>query len=458
MQLKAEKLFMFMGILQKPKGWVVLVLAMIALLAVVWQPVLSNGFLTNWGDQWMVTGNPHLFEVTHLNTISTDAIATTFSEPYGGQYSPINTLAYMVIVRAGGMEPFGFQLFFLIVHILNFLLVGLVLQKMLLMITGLELKDSHRIAISWAVAFLFAIHPMQVEAVAWISASKVVLYSFFYLLGLWFYLIYRQTRKTRWFWAVMFCFLASMLTKEQAVVFVLTLVLVDWAVLPKTDEECVLPKTMWLEKVPFFIAAVLFGVATILIPEHSGTGGEAYPFGQRLLFASYSFWEYLVKLTAPYGLSHFYFFPMDPGQAIPLQFWFYPLATAFFIWMLYEFRNNMNRVLVFGGLFFLVNIITALHIIPVPREVIIADRYVYMSSIGFFLVAVYVIHQWIHRKKNTTRKVVLAACCVYLLLLAGYSHERVRVWENMDTLNENIGPLIEMHNKGLTLNLPGPFQ
>jgi protein O-mannosyl-transferase len=395
-------------------------------------------------------------KLRHLNTISTDALAATFSEPYGGQYSPVNTLAYMVIVRAGGMEPFGFQLFFLLLHLANFILVGLVLQKLLLMIPDVGLKDSNRFAIAWAVAFLFAIHPMQVEAVAWISASKVVLYGFFYLLGLWYYLLYRQTGKTLYFWIVFACFLASLLSKEQAVVFVLTLVLVDRAVLPKTVETYILPKTMWLEKVPFFIVAVLFGLATILISEHSGAGGEAYPLGQRILFANYSFWEYLVKLSAPYGLSHFYFFPMDPGEAIPLRFWFYPMATAFFIWVLAEYRDKMNRVLVFGGLFFLLNIVTAMHIIPVPREAIIADRYVYLSAIGFFLLVVFMIHQWGHQSKSITRKVVLAAGFLYLLVLAGYTHERVKVWENMDTLNENIHSLIELHAQDVIL--PGPCE
>jgi hypothetical protein len=101
------------------KKELVAVIAMLAVLFVVWSPVLNNGFLTHWDDQWMVTGNPHLLEVTYLNTISTDAVATLFSEPYNGQYSPVNTLAYMGIIKAGGMEPFGFQLFFL----LNIMLV-----------------------------------------------------------------------------------------------------------------------------------------------------------------------------------------------------------------------------------------------------------------------------------------------------------------------------------------------
>lgn len=97
---------MFRNILEYRGKRAVLITAMAGALAVVWAPVLNNGFLTNWDDQWMVTGNPHLLEVTYLNTLSTDAVVTTFSESYNGQYSPVNTLAYMMIIRAGGMEPF----------------------------------------------------------------------------------------------------------------------------------------------------------------------------------------------------------------------------------------------------------------------------------------------------------------------------------------------------------------
>lgn len=444
--------------LQFRNGRAILVLALISILIVVWLPVLNNDFLTNWDDQWMVTGNPHLLEVTHHNTISFDAVTTTFSEPYGGQYSPVNTLVYMMIVKAGGMDPFGFQFFFLILHLANFLLVGLIVQKLLAMIPGLNLSDNRRFAIAWATAFLFAIHPMQVEAVAWISASKVILYGFFYLLGIWFYLVYRQTCKARWFWVVMVCFLASLLSKDQAVLFVLTLVLIDWAVLDNAKKRFLLPKAMWVEKIPFLIAGVLFGVVTILISEHSGAGGEAYPFGQRLLFANYSFWEYLVKITAPYGLSHFYFFPMDPGEAIPGRFWFYPMATAFFIWVLVEFRKKLNLVIVFGALFFLINIATALHIIPVPRESIMADRYVYLSAIGFFMVVIYLGTQWFMKNKGVARNLVMAGCGLYLIFLAGYTHERVKVWQNMETLHENIRPLVEMHTEGWNLNLSEPCQ
>jgi hypothetical protein len=432
---------MFRSLLQNSKGRAFLVAVMLIVLAVVWQPVLNNDFLTNWDDQWMVTGNPHLFEVTHLNTISTDAVTTIFAEPVNGQYSPLNTLIYLVIVRAGGMEPFGFQLFFLIVHILNFMMVGLVLQKLLAMITGLNLDDYYRFLIAWATAFLFAIHPMQVEAVAWISASKIPLYSFFYLLGLWVYLVYRQKGKWWQLGVVLLCFFASLLSKEQAVVFVASLITVDLVVCKNLKQ-----KGIWLEKVPFVLIALFFGLFTLSIQGSSGVGGS-YPLGQRLLFANYSFWEYIIKLMVPHNLSYFYFFPMDPGEAIPLRFWFYPLATGVFCWVLVEYRHKINGVILFGGLFFLINIALVLHLLPTPRAAIIADRYVYLSAIGFFLVVIYGMVQfigWLSTNQTMIRSGLAIAGLVYLLM-AGYTHQRTQDWKDFETLYNDVESVLERH-------------
>jgi hypothetical protein len=416
------------------------VIAMLLVLFVVWSPVLNNGFLTNWDDQWMVTGNPHLLEVTHLNAISPEAVATVFTEPYNGQYSPFNTLAYMVIIKAVGMEPFGFQLFFLLVHLCNFLLVGLVVQKLLGQMPGIGLKKKTAKVIAWLTAFLFAVHPMQVEAVAWISASKIPLYSFFYLLGLWFYLRYKENGRPGTMLLVLFCFVASLLAKEQAVVFVATLVVVDLAIHTNLKQ-----KKLWLEKIPFVLIALFFGWFTLTL-QSKGVGGS-YPLGQRLLFANYSFWEYLVKLTAPYGLSYFYFFPMDPGDPVPLRLCFYPIATGIFIWTLTEYRHQINRVYLFGGLFFLVNIVLVLHVLPSSRATIIADRYVYLSAIGFFLVIVFAGMQWWVEKEKHPRQLYLtpAGAATVLLLLAWISQQRTKDWRNMETLQQDVHHITDQH-------------
>lgn len=413
---------------------------MILLLGVIWLPVLSNGFLTNWDDQWMVLNNPHLLQVDFIS-----AIHAMFTEYYGGQYSPVNTLTYFMIVKWVGMEPFGFQLFFLVIHILNFLLVGSFLDKLLQLIKGIDLGESQTI-IAWLTAFLFAIHPLQVESVAWISASKVILYSFFYLLGLCFYLMHRRSGRKRYMVFVILCFLASLLSKEQAVVFFFSLIAIDLVTHSDPKENIfALPKSIWIEKIPFFVFTLLFGWLTISISEQSGAGGEAYTFGQRILFANYSFWEYIIKITVPHNLSHLYFFPMDPGETIPIRFWFYPLASGIFIWLLIEYRRFINKLYLFGGLFFLINIILVLHIIPFPREAIVADRYVYLSIIGFFLVIIYSIAQWCSNHVGYGRNIAIILGGIYLLTLVGYTNERTKAWKNMETLNESVKPVIEKH-------------
>lgn len=313
------------------------------------------------------------------------------------------------------------------------------------MIPGMVLSKNSRFAIAWATALLFAIHPMQVEAVAWISASKVVLYSFFYLLGMWFYLFYRQSGKRGWLVIVFLCFVASLLSKEQAVVFVLTLLLIDWAVSGKEKHRFLLSKTMWLEKIPFMIVALSFGCFTFSIQGSPGIGGS-YPLGHRLLFTNYSFWEYLIKLTVPQNFSFFYFFPMDPGHTIPFRFWLYPLASGVLCWVLIEYRYKINSIVLFGGLFFLINIVLVLHVLPAPRATIISDRYVYLSSIGFFLMSIYGIFHLFKQliRYNKMGKIGITIVSVaYLTLLLIYTSNRIKVWENMNTLNDDVENIIE---------------
>jgi hypothetical protein len=408
-----------------------LIFVMSVVVALTFSPVLNNGFLTNWDDQWMVLDHPHLQQSDF------SSVQAMLTEPYGNQYSPLNTLAYLAIIETGGLEPFGFQLVFLIVHILNFLLVGLVIQRLLQLIRGIDLAEEPRFIIAWGTAFLFAIHPLQVESVAWISASKIPLYSFFYLLGLWFYLMYKQSGKYLHLGAVLICFLASLLSKEQAVVFVVTLLLVDFVIHTGLKQ-----KKFWVEKLPFLGIALLFGWFTLSF-QGAPASGVAYPFWQRILFGNYSFWEYIIKLTAPYSLSHFYFFPMDPGEAIPLRFWFYPFATGLFVWLLIEYRDHINKIYLFGGLFFLINIALVLHVVPFPRSAIIADRYVYLSAIGFFLIVMYAGVRWSLNHQGFGRKMAVAVVSLYVVALAVYSHERNKVWKNQEVLLSDINLVLE---------------
>lgn len=420
---------MIKGMVRKKK--VVVVVVMSAIIAMAYVPILENDFLENWDDQWMVLDNPYLVQADGIN------MKAVFTEPYGGQYSPINTLAYSLIIHISGMKASSFHLFSLVIHILNFILVGFVIEKLLSLIKKPEVGNNIRFFIAWGTAFLFGIHPMQVESVAWISASKIPLYSFFYLLGLWSYLWYKQKDKPIYLILTSFCFICSFLSKEQAVVFVLSLVAVDLVVHSKWKD-----KKIWLEKTPFLILALLFGGYTLWI-QQGGLLSNTYPLYQRFIFANYSFWEYIIKLIVPLNLSHFYFFPIDIGEVLPLRFWFYPFVTIIFAWILYEYRQKLNKLYLFGGLFFLINIGLVLHIIPNSRGAIIADRYIYLSSIGFFLILLFALSKWLQNHRRSVQNVTIVAAGVYLLVLAGYTHHRAQAWKNMETINEDVRHVVE---------------
>lgn len=402
---------------------------------VIYFPMLSHDFLTRWDDQFMLP------ESMYHTKLSLNTVLSLFTESYLGQYSPLIMLSYLAIIHVAGNEAIAFHLFGLLVHLANFLLIGLLLKKLLNLVPNHNFTKVAIKWIAWGTAFLFAIHPLQVESVVWISASKILLYSFFYLMGLWFYLIFKQSGKYIWLGMVLLCFLFSLFTKEQAVVFVFSLIAIDLVIHSKIS---LLQFNIWLEKIPFFIIALCFGWFTLTIPGMIGSG-EAYPIWQRIIFGNYSFWEYLIKLIAPHNLSHFYFFPMDPGEILPLRFWFYPFVSLIFCWIFFEYKHHINNLYLFGGLFFLINIVVVLHLIPMPRAAIIADRYIYLSAIGFFMIVTVALAQWLSNHGTFAQKSLMVAGSLYLLVLASYTHERSKAWENMETLNESVRQVIEKH-------------
>ena len=113
--------------------------------------------------------------------------------------------------------------------------------------------------------------------------------------------------------------------------------------------------------------------------------------------------------------------------------------------MLIEYRQHINRIYLFGGLFFLINLILVLHLIPITRYAIIADRYIYLSSIGFFLIVAYTFVSWLKNSKIKNSKFVFGCLSIYLLVLAGYTHQRTKVWNNMETLNRDVEETVEKH-------------
>ena len=312
------------------------------------------------------------------------------------------------------------------------------IKRILLASNKLNSK-SNKVVIAFTTAFLFAIHPFNVESVAWISASKILVYAFFYLLALHGFLSFLLTKNILYYLLTYILFLASFLGKEQAVTLPICLLVVACFVennLKKRDIGHLL--------LPFFIAALFMGITTLLSQQVNGEGvltdNATYPLGQRLILACYTFVEYLLKTVFPVNLLYIYPFPITVGENLPTWILIYPFALFFIAFAFWKYIRKAP--ILFGLAFFTVHLLTVLHLIPMSRYAIVTDRYAYLSTIGIcFILSHYVVqlYFWINKKCKIA---VIGISTAYLFGLGMYAHFRTFVWHDTNSLKKEVRELL----------------
>jgi len=395
----------------------------------IYVQVVDFEFLTHWDDGWQVQN------FYSLGGLSWENIKDIFSSFYQKQYSPLNQLSYTILYSLFGWNPVCFHWLNLCWHLGTILLMYHFIRLSLKY--GLtKLDDCRAEIIAFCAALLMAIHPVQVESVVWISASKVLFSSFLMMGALVVYLYYRHTLRFRFYLLALCLFFLSFFCKEHVVVFPFLLLLVDWwwGVDMKTQDT-------WLEKVPFFMLAVFFGFITLLSLEWSFNAnlveGATFTFVQRIVFACYAVCEYLIKLIFPTRLLYLYPFPMQPGEELPFSFWVYPISMLlliFFVWI-----HRKNRLLVFGSLFFMLNLLLVLHIVPMPRIAIVADRYLYLACAGFFMpITAYLISFYNSFRCRWKKVLFVAVTICYIGYLCGYTYTYSQTWRSNEELKKEV--------------------
>lgn len=404
---------------------------LICLTVLAYYPVFTHRFLYNWDDQWVVQNVYTDSGLTLLN------LRDVLTEYYNGQYAPVNETWYILLHAINGYDPFVFHTGSLLIHIANVLLVYSFLKQLLRLAATFSEVSVNRI--SFISALLLALHPFLVESVAWLSASKIIIYVLFYLLALKAYLKYIETNKRSWYWLTIGYFLLSFGGKEQAVTLPLTLLLLDY-----TLQRNLRSKKVWQEKIPFVLLTLAGGIITILSQADNGQGllgsGKDYPIYQKIIFASYCLTEYLIKCVLPVNLMYIYPFPNPIGEPLPLRFWIYPFAIVATALLFLSFWKQ--RWIFFGICFFLIHLTTVLHLIPMSRFTIIADRYVYLSAVGVMFIIAYLYDKMITEKKAYTAVLVTGMLC-YCLCLGLYTHARSKVWHNGATLKKEVHDIVK---------------
>ncbi|MBN1997481.1 tetratricopeptide repeat protein [candidate division KSB1 bacterium] len=395
---------------KKKNFWWVLLICSVTLAA--YYPVLENKF-TNWDDPVYVLDNPA------IRTVNPENIGRIFSSFVLSNYHPVTMLSYMLDYQIAAADPHQYHLTNLLIHLVNTALVFLFV--FLLFGEGIP---------AIFAALLFGIHPLHVESVAWIAERKDVLYVMFYLAALCAYLVYLRGQKRYLFFAL-FLFLLALLSKAMAAPLAVTLLLVDYYRKRRITDK----KVLW-EKVPFFLLALIFGLVAIWAQSSKEAFfmGGSFRFIERIAFAGYGFFQYLLKLIAPVFLSAIYPYPDRINGSLPLFYYFFPVIFAgLTVPVLYSVRKT--RFFVFNTLFFLVNIVLVLQLVPVGNAVM-ADRYSYLPSVAVFVLLAFGFFTLM--KKWPKQKIaVVTVFLVYALILSWATWNRSFVWRDSQTLWKN---------------------
>lgn len=356
---------------------------------------LSNDFL-NWDDQAHYFANP---DVIHFSL-------SNFFEPFrhlvNKIYIPLTTLSFALEYKFFGPDPLVSHLINLVLHLCNVWLVYAIARKMKL----------GQVA-AFAAALLFGVHPMHVESVMWVTQRKDVLYSLFYLLAISYYLEYlRNNEPNRRSFSLLFGLL-SLLAKPMALSLPLILILLDWFTGRKIN------KVTLIEKIPFFCIAILVGAV-------SYWSNARVPFVNILeapLVWIWSFSFYIIKFFFPVFLSPLYYLPGPVSLVNPA----YLLSIAVFAAAIACFALVPNRWLRFAMLFYFLSVFFLLRFDAAADKSIVADRFMYLPSLGICLAAGVLIG-WVRRNLgNRTAGIMIYAL---FLPLAVQTYQQCSVWQN----------------------------
>lgn len=348
-------------------------------------------------DDLQVYNNPFVID------FNVDNLKNIFTTPVLGMYAPFTGLMYAIVASFFGVKSaYAFHLFSFIIHIVNLLFVYLI---------GCKLFKNTTKAVF--LTLLFSIHPLAVEVVGWVSATSTVLFSLFFLSGMYFYIRYLESRKHIFYIYTLVLFVFGCLSKVQIIPFVGVLFLLD-----------ILFKPGWfsrkgiLEKIPFIIISFIFlAIALSFRQNEKIVNASNY---SSFYFSMNQISWYLYKIFAPFSIGISYVWP----KQLLIQHHVAALAVLPFGYLVYYFRNN--KLFVFGILFFLANIIlhTALFSVTVSSY---AGRYAYLSSIGVWIALMSLV------KKRHLQYMIPVFIVVFLFL----SKKQLKIWKNSKALYEH---------------------
>lgn len=428
----------------------ILCLALAVVTFVCYWPVRENGFI-RLDDQEYLTQNPN------VNAgLTWSGVAWAFATGHACNWHPLTWLSHMLDCQLFGLNPAGHHLSNLLFHVANSVLLFVLLQRM-----------TRSVWRSGLVAALFALHPTHVESVAWAAERKDVLSTLFFLLTLLTYI--RYVRLSSWahadaptsiggaakhsgdpaFSFDRFClyrpwlfyslalvlFALGLMSKPMVVTLPFILLLLDYWPLERWDMSNFrdqVPKLVRLvgEKIPFFLLALAGSVITFLVQD---AGGATYsmdriPLSMRLANAATAYVRYLGKLFWPSDLSVFYPY----REHWPVTFIVGSILLLILVSAVCLVWGRRERYLLPGWLWFLGTLVPTIGIVQVGSQSM-ADRYLYLPSIGLFVLVAWGLATLVKNRVIAARLVCLATPAAVAVLFF-CSTAQVKCWQSDEKL------------------------
>jgi tetratricopeptide (TPR) repeat protein len=402
-----------------------------ATVAVYWQTT-RNGFI-NFDDPDYVQNNPRVQAGLTMETVK-----WAFTSYHSSNWHPMTWLSHALDCQLFGLNPAGHHAVNLGFHLANVVILLLLLRS----ITG-------QLWPATLVAALFAVHPLHVESVAWISERKDVLSTFFFLLTVTCYALYSRakgetlpgpaktrTRRAIWYFGAI-CFLAlGLMSKPMLVTVPFLLLLLDFWPLDRMSfvQGRLLPANFWrliLEKLPFFGLAIASAIATIIVQHASGAvvALSNSSVETRLANALLSYGRYLEKTFFPFDLAVFYpYISVDFGTPIV---WGAIVLLGAISLITIAFARERPWVFV-GWFWFIGTLVPVIGIVQVGRQAM-ADRYTYLPHMGFFILLSWTIFE-ISKRSKAAQRIALGLSVSAILACALLTARQVSLWKDSTTL------------------------
>ena len=362
-------------------------------------------------DPAYVLWNPHVTE-----GLSLDGIGWAFTTGALTNWHPVTWLSHMIDVEVFGLAPGGPHAINLLLHLINTLLLFGILRRL----TG-------RPGPSGLVAAVFALHPLHVETVAWISERKDLLSTLFGLCSLWLWVGWVENRGRKNYVGALFCFALSLMSKPMLVTLPFLILLLDYWPLHRERERW----RLLSEKLPFFALSLVSSVVTWTVQARGGavTSVNALSVGDRIENAAVSYAHYLGKAIWPANLSALYPHPALPGgePLTPASVWAATVLLAVIAGLALR-----RRYLLVGYLWFLGLLVPVIGLVQVGLQGF-ADRYMYLPLVGLGIMLAWAGAE-VSGRSARLRPLLRGAAMLLVAALAAGSFVQTRHWRNSEAL------------------------